>query len=268
LAGIERIIGSSRADLIIGDDGDNVVTAFDIPALPSTIENLQMTGTRDVKAVLNDQPNQVTGNAGANRVESGGGGDTVSGAAADDLIYGNKGADVLYGGGDQDSLFGGQDDDLVYGNRGLDLAYGNKGADRLFGGQDNDTVYGGQAGDLVYGNKADDHIFGNRDNDILFGGQGDDWVDGGSGDDRLQGNRGNDTLAGGGGADRFEFGGQSGHDVVTDFTASEDLLDFAAPVTATTSAAGHLLLVHAGGSVEIVGESLESWSASAGAWLV
>ncbi|MEC7591998.1 MAG: hypothetical protein VYA64_01060 [Pseudomonadota bacterium] len=90
----------------------------------------------------------------------------------------------------------------------------------------------------------------------------------GSGDDRLQGNRGNDTLAGGEGSDRFEFGGQSGHDVVTDFTASEDLLDFSAPVTATTSAAGHLLLGHAGGSVEIVGESLESWSASAGAWLV
>ena len=56
---------------------DTVVTAFDIPALPSTIENLQMTGTRDVKAVLNDQTNQVTGNAGANRVESGGGDDTV-----------------------------------------------------------------------------------------------------------------------------------------------------------------------------------------------
>ena len=45
-----------------------------------------------------------------------------------------------------------------------------------------------------------------------------------------------------------------------------DGLDFAAPVTATTSAAD--LAGHAGGSVEIVGESLESWSASAGAWLV
>ena len=121
---------------------DTVVTAFDIPALPSTIENLQKTGTRDVKVVLNEQPNQVTGNASANWVESGGG------------------------------------------------------------------------------------------------------------------------------ADRFEFGGQSGHDVIIDFAAGGGHLDFAAPVTATTSAAGHLLLVHAGGSVEIVGESLESWSASAGAWLV
>ena len=62
----------SEAD---GTGVDTVVTAFDIPALPSTIENLQMTGTRDVKAVLNDQPNQVTGNAGTNRVESGGGDD-------------------------------------------------------------------------------------------------------------------------------------------------------------------------------------------------
>ena len=111
-------------------------------------------------------------------------------------------------------------------------------------------------------------LSGGGDQDSLFGGQDDDWVDGGSGDDRLQGNRGNDTLAGGGGADRFEFGGQSGHDVVTDFLASEDLPDFSAPVTTTTSAAGHLLLVHAGGSVEIVGESLGSWSASAGARLV
>ena len=127
---------------------------------------------------------------------------------------------------------------------------------------------GAAADDLIYGNKGADVLSGGGDQDSLFGGQGDDWVGGGSGDDRLQGNRGNDTLADGGGADRFEFGGQSGHDVVTDFTASEDHLDFSAPVTATTSAAAHLLLVHAGGSLEIIGESLESWSASAGAWLV
>ena len=57
-----RICDRPGADAMAVSAGvDTVVTAFDIPALPSTIENLQMTGTRDVKAVLNDQPNQVTG---------------------------------------------------------------------------------------------------------------------------------------------------------------------------------------------------------------
>ena len=69
-------------------------------------------------------------------------------------------------------------------------------------------------------------------------------------------------------ARRFDFGGHSGHDVVTDITARVDHLAFTAPVTASIGAAAHLLLVHAGGSVEIIGASLESWSASAGAWLV
>ena len=49
--------------------------------------------------------------------------------------------------------------------------------------------------------------------DILIGADGNDTIIGGSGDD---------TLTGNGGRDTFIFSGDSGHDVITDFTKGED----------------------------------------------
>ena len=60
--------------------------------------------------------------------------------------------------------------------------------------------------------------------DELRGGDGNDTLIGGGGRDKLYGGTGNDLLTGGAGADRFVFGAQSGKDVITDFSISNDLL--------------------------------------------
>ena len=53
-------------------------------------------------------------------------------------------------------------------------------------------------------------------------------------DDTLTGGTGNDTLTGGVGNDSFRFGLAGGMDVVTDFTAGEDLVDLS-EITGITS---------------------------------
>ena len=51
-----------------------------------------------------------------------------------------------------------------------------------------------------------------------------DQIFGNKGDDQLYGNRGDDWLFGGPGADQFIFGSNSGHDVISDFNLSSDLV--------------------------------------------
>ena len=51
---------------------------------------------------------------------------------------------------------------------------------------------------------------------------GNDTLIGAGGDDILVGGGGNDTLTGKGGNDIFVFSGNSGHDIITDFTKGQD----------------------------------------------
>ncbi|MHC8298561.1 type I secretion C-terminal target domain-containing protein [Pseudomonas sp. ZS1P83] len=69
-------------------------------------------------------------------------------------------------------------------------------------------------------------MHGGAGNDLLFSGAGNDMLNGGGGDDFLIGGLGNNTLTGGSGADTFQWlKGNSGHDVVTEFTPGTDKLD-------------------------------------------
>ncbi|WP_299850104.1 spondin domain-containing protein [uncultured Roseovarius sp.] len=73
----------------------------------------------------------------------------------------------------------------------------------------------------------------------------DDVLVGGAGDDILDGGRGNDKLEGGIGADTFLFAQDSGIDVITDFEAGLDVLDF------TATGVGELNAVQDGADVLI-----------------
>ncbi len=67
-------------------------------------------------------------------------------------------------------------------------------------------------------------ITGNAKNNLLIGGAGKDIIDGGAGNDSVQGGKGADTLTGGKGADVFIYGNGDGNDIITDYTAGEDVI--------------------------------------------
>ncbi|UVE18757.1 retention module-containing protein [Pseudomonas sp. LS44] len=93
---------------------------------------------------------------------------------------------------------------LVDGGSGNDTLTGSAAADLLRGGNGRDTLSGGGGEDRLEGGDGKDTLLGGDDNDILFGGAGDD------------------TLTGGAGADLFIWkAGNTGHDTITDFNASE-----------------------------------------------
>lgn len=176
--------------------------------------------------------------------------DDLSGDAGRNRIWTNRGEDRLYGRGGDDHLEGGAEDDLIVGGPGADLMVGGFGFD--IAGYDDATEgvvadmmtpgagRGDGAGDIFYlleglrGSDHDDVLRANNAPNTLWGGAGDDVLegrraadrlDGQGGDDTLDGGIGDDVLTGGRGADVFVF--TQGRDVITDFEIGQDglLLD-------------------------------------------
>lgn len=216
LFNIQNAEGSSQADFIVGDDGNN----------------------------------RLSGNAGDDLINGGGGEDTIVGGAGADKISGGDGNDTLYGGDGADTLKGDDGDDTIYqdlgaradndvidGGTGINtVSYSltnlaeqwkgkltgvnanlllqtvfklNGGIDRLFAIQ---NLEGTALIDQLTGDAAANNLAGDGGDDILDGAEGDDTLNGGAGADTLYGNDGNDTLYGGVGADKL-FGG-AGNDVL------------------------------------------------------
>ena len=91
----------------------------------------------------------MTGNDGANTIEGGDGGDTLSGDGGDDMLIGGDGGDTLNGGEGNDHLMGGEGDDDLDGNAGNDTLVGGEGDDDLDGGEGNDTYVGVASGEIA-----------------------------------------------------------------------------------------------------------------------
>ncbi len=93
---------------------------------------------------------------------------------------------------------------------------------------------------------------------------GEDIVLGTSGADEIHGGIGNDLLVGGGGADHFMFQDEgdatSGHDIIQDFQAGQDKIDFSdqggmtmADLTITDSSWGNAVITSTIGEIELLG---------------
>ena len=142
----------------------------------------------------------------------------IRGNQLDELIQGMSGNDRLYGNAGNDQLYGGQGYDHIRGGQGRDQLWGGNGRDRLFGGNGIDSLHGENGADRLWGGKG---------NDVLVGGKGVDYLWGGQDNDVLVGGIGRDKLTGGAGSDRFVYeSAEDGRDLITDFNAAEDLLDF------------------------------------------
>lgn len=148
-SGADRMRGGANGDLYFVDNARDVVVeeaagfdrivsrvSFDLPAL---VEALALDGSVGLSG---------TGNALANVISGGEGGDTLGGLGADDRLAGGGGADALYGGAGDDLLRGGVANDVLRGGDGDDTLSGDWGRDVLVGGAGRDELRGGAAGDI------------------------------------------------------------------------------------------------------------------------
>ncbi len=232
---IERLFGSSKRDVLIGNDDVNYIRGA------NGDDTLSGQGGDDF----------LQGDAGADELIGGAGRDwatyvsstqamTISladtslntGEAVGDTyssvenLQGTRFDDTLYGDGNSNIIRGNDGDDMLFGGGANDFLRGDLGADVLNGGAGNDyadyinsnaaitinlgagTASGGHAeGDSfisierVLGSNFADQIIGNFANNYLRGAGGDDAIFGGSGIDFLEGGGGADALNGGSGTD-------------------------------------------------------------------
>lgn len=207
LDGIENVKGTSRADVLIGDDG----------------------------------PNRLDGHYnGPDRIEGNGGDDVLEGSGDADHIDGGDGDDVVNGGGDPDQIEGGDGSDALGGGHPWEASYsGGTGNDTIRcsytqdcnGGPgfdfidyrshdevevdlatgEGDAEYRAQgtviAFEGVYGSREQENILrGDAGPNVLIGGPKGDRIFGVGGDDDLRGEDGDDLLDGGDGVDSGDGG--------------------------------------------------------------
>lgn len=70
--------------------------------LPTTVENLTLTGTANINGTGNSGNNIITGNSGNNTLNGGAGVDTLLGGNGNDILIGGTGNDTLTGGAGSD----------------------------------------------------------------------------------------------------------------------------------------------------------------------
>jgi len=100
---------------------------------------------------------ELSGDAGNNRVYARGGDDVVNGGDGNDRLRGGRGDDTLMGGGGNDRLKGGQDSDYLDGGDGDDRinARGDgRDGDEVDCGPGEDTVLLGRNDEVVTGAEA------------------------------------------------------------------------------------------------------------------
>ncbi|MBL4645737.1 MAG: hypothetical protein JKY99_04690 [Rhizobiales bacterium] len=166
---IEKVVGSSKDDYILGD------------ALANTLE----------------------GGAGDDVLVGRDGDDVITGGSGNDVLDGGEGADILDGGEGSDTV----DYSLAATGINVDLDAGGAAGSALGDTYiDMENVIGTDHNDVIAGNSETNEISGGLGADLLWGEGGDDVLRGGAGDDVLLGGSGDDLLLGGAGADALEGG--------------------------------------------------------------
>lgn len=212
--------GDTLSGEAIGPDDD---AYYRIDASDVFVDRFDSTGDSVVDA---------TGNPNAIRVELGSGTDTVYGGSGSDTVWAGGGNDIVRPGDGSNTVSGAAGNDSIEAGSGADSLLGGSGADTLHAGAGNDYVAGGSGADSIRGEAGNDSLFGGSGADSLYGQDGDDLLVGGSGADLLIGGAGNDSMVGGSGGDVFAFDNGFGQDVISDFSAG-DQLNLAADLNGT-----------------------------------
>lgn len=229
--GSDTLGGGSDVDVLYGDAGDDVLFG-DMPTGGTSAAGADTLfgGEGNDQLYLNPNANALGGQA-----YGGAGNDYVQGTNFGDYVEGGLGDDFVVSLGGDDFLRGREGNDYLDAGNGNDNVMGELGDDVLRGRAGNDWQSGGEGNDNIMGEDGADTVIGDAGNDFVSGGAGNDLVLGGDGSDTIEGNGGNDVLTGNLGADMFVFHLGFGRDVVTDFSA-QDQIRFAADLWASTGA--------------------------------
>ncbi len=195
---------------------DTIETSLDGSVLGKNIENLVLSGIRNINGSGNELANIITGNVGDN---------VLNGGVGNDKLIGGRGADQLDGGLGIDTLIGGENDDTYIINNLEDKIIEEKK------GGENDQIISSVTVDLgrfdnieiltLSAIKTTKELNGIGDNfanvlqekeggifaNEFFGAAGNDTINGEGGNDTLDGGAGDDVLDGGEGIDLAVFAG-------------------------------------------------------------
>ncbi|TXN27140.1 calcium-binding protein [Methylobacterium sp. WL19] len=217
VSGTER--GNTFEGVVLGTDGDDTLSFF--PPFREGQDFYYNAGQGDDTITAGTGKDFIVGGVGNDTVTAGAGSDTVLGQDGKDTLFGEAGDDRLNGGAGDDTLSGDDGNDELGGGTGDDILVGSEGNDTLFGEDGKDRLNGGAGDDIFIGGAGNDELGGGIGNDVLVGNEGVDSLFGEAGNDTLDGGAGNDILLGGSGADQFNFGTNSGADIITDFSFAD-----------------------------------------------
>jgi len=157
------------------DAGIDTVESSVSWTLGKNLENLTLTGKRNINATGNELSNVLTGNAGDNTLDGAQGADSMAGGSGSDTYYVDDLGDTV-----MEAVDGGYD--TVYTSVNTTLAANVEKGVLL----DRATV--------LAGNDLNNTLIGNEQANSLYGGAGADVLDGAGGDDVLEGGAGNDIY--------------------------------------------------------------------------
>jgi Ca2+-binding RTX toxin-like protein len=219
---IESGIGSRFDDILIGNDGGNILDGR------SGADRMAGNGGDDIYFV--DSLDDIV------REEVNGGNDTIillarnlkvrKVANVENIIYADVSTTQPIGGGETPPsvgdntmtsiIFGDDGDNTLDGGAGDDTIFGQGGDDLIIGGRDslasrdiNNTIDVADLEDQTESDDGSDALYGGAGNDVILGGQGNDILDGGGGNDTLSGQDGIDRFRGGAGVDTVDFSKES-----------------------------------------------------------
>ncbi len=221
---IENGIGSRHDDILIGNDGNNVLDGrggadrmagndgddiYFVDSLDDIVREEADGGNDTVIVVSSDLDigeianveNIIYADGTADQVADVASGDTASSAGD------NTRTSILFGDDSSETLDGGSGDDTIFGLGGDDIIIG--GRDSLASRDINNTISIEDLEDQTESDDGNDSLYGGDGNDTMFGGQGDDLLDGGDGDDIMSGQAGVDVFRGGAGIDTVDYSRES-----------------------------------------------------------
>ncbi|MHA3773988.1 hypothetical protein ACXR0O_20850 [Verrucomicrobiota bacterium sgz303538] len=200
-SGVENVIGSLFVDIIIGDNGPNVLSPghdIAIGAINVSIGGPELVDGRGGEDTfyfdgrLADPQNPFPlfcnfnqGGGGFNRV--------IPPGTPNDIRERYNGA-VGTLNIEHFHIIGTELGDEFHGDSGADMFFGMGGNDRLFARQSFNSNPNEAAGDLLDGGEGDDFIGGAGGADTIFGGPGNDTIAGGYGADTIDAGPGNDHV--------------------------------------------------------------------------